>query len=367
MYLTLLLSQSHLKHKNWKIREQLLHIIVTLLDIYGEEVAVTNDLTPQVASMLTDAQSSIRALVVDVLGRLYAIFGDVFMVELGSNSKIKPNHIRAIKEVAAQQVEGGLEISIPINRVDSGTGGSVSSVSSAQSSPGNISTGEGQNNRKPGIGKSKSDVARRVSGLGGTGRVMSLKSKESFSNTTGHMPSFSRNSSSNSVMSGDSVKDGAAFSPLWYLSLLSESKTTQTIYPSSEKDLARIFSGIIDEIKKQDDWQARVAGLGKLQALVTGICYVEGENGDPALKNALIDELKATPVSDLVWWIIFVGVSRFLYLILFDLICAVMLSNCGFAFGRLQRGVLHDSNTSEVGRQEILKLAILIYFISFLL
>jgi hypothetical protein len=111
-------------------------------------------------------------------------------------------------------------------------------------------------------------------------------------------------------MSGDSVKDGAAFSPLWYLSLLSESKTTQTIYPSSEKDLARIFSGIIDEIKKQDDWQARVAGLGKLQALVTGICYVEGENGDPALKNALIDELKATPVSDLVWWIIFVGVSR---------------------------------------------------------
>jgi hypothetical protein len=28
------------------------------------------------------------------------------------------------------------------------------------------------------------------------------------------------------------------------------------------------------------------------------------------LKNALIDELKATPVSDLVWWIIFVGVSR---------------------------------------------------------
>jgi hypothetical protein len=63
----------------------------------------------------------------------------------------------------------------------------------------------------------------------------------------------------------------------------------------------------------------------------------------------------------------FCGSESFLYLILFDLICAVMLSNCGFAFGRLQRGVLHDSNTSEVGRQEILKLAFLIYFISFLL
>jgi hypothetical protein len=77
-----------------------LHIIVYLLDAYGDEVAVSHDLTAMVCALLTDPQNSIRILVIDILGRLYAIFGEVLLVELGSNSKIKPTHIRAIKETA---------------------------------------------------------------------------------------------------------------------------------------------------------------------------------------------------------------------------------------------------------------------------
>ena len=280
---------------------------------------MSNDLTPHMCSLLTDPQSSIRVLITAILGRLYAIFVEVLLVELGSNSKINPTHIRAIKETAKNVSMGdqghdqgqgqSLEISIPMNRVDSGTGGSLSSMSSTQSSPCNSlgSKGGTNSNRKqsvPNLVKAKSEgVASRASGLSSTGRGISFNSKDKFANTTGHPPSFSRNSSANSGMSADSnssVKDGACFSPYWYLSLLSESKTMQTIYPSSEKDLIRIFNGIITEIRKDDDWQARVSGLGKLQALVTGICYATGEDGDASIKNSFIQEMKSTPVSDLV-------------------------------------------------------------------
>lgn len=279
---------------------------------------MSNELTPNMCSLLTDPQSAIRVLVTAILGRMYAIFGEVLLVELGRSSKINPAHIRAIKEAAknvsmdigSHDTGQGLAISIPIHRVDSGTGGSLSSMSSTQSSPCN-SLGSNNNNNTnkkhhtaPLLAKAKSEgISSRVSGLSSTGRALSSNSKDKFANTTGHVPSFSRNSSSNSGMSADSnssVKDGACFSPYWYLSLLSENKTTQTIYPSSEKDLSRIFAGIITDIRKDDDWQARVSGLGKLQALVTGICYAAGEDGDNSIKSAFIQEMKVTTVSDLV-------------------------------------------------------------------
>jgi hypothetical protein len=275
-------------------------------------------LSAQVSALLTDPQSSIRVLVIEILGHLYAVFGEVLLLELGSNSRIKPAHIRAIEEVAQHlHLDQGLEVCTPLGRVDlGGTGGSLSSTSmstsSAQSSPGSSSSlsvhtgssGGAGSTRKPALGKAKtadvSSGSRAPGGLSSTGRGASLNSKEKFANTTGHMPtSFSRNSSASSGMSGDSVKDGG-FNPHWYLSLLSEGKTTQTIYPSSERDLTRIFTGIIDDIRKEDDWQARVSGLGKLSALVTGICYAAGDDGDSSIKHAFIQQIKATPVSDLV-------------------------------------------------------------------
>ena len=286
------------------MREQILCLIIRLLDTYGQEVAVVKDVTSQVCNLLSDPQSSIRGLVIDTLSRLYLIFGEVLMVELGSNTKIKPNHIVSIKE-KAKYMNQRLEISIPLNRVDCGLGGTYSSLS-PQSSPGS-SVGNGSTGgsiRKPIVAKAKSETAHRAVGLNSTGRGNSLNSKDRFSTTTGFAPSFIRSTSNNSGTSGDSVKDTTSFSPSWYLSLLSESKTTQTIYPSSEKDLVKAFNGIISEIKKENDWQARVAGMGKLQALVTGICFATTE-GDTSLIISFVRQIKSTPVSDLVCFFVY--------------------------------------------------------------
>ena len=76
-------SQFHINHKNPKVKESILQIIVHLQEIHGAAAlaaAASTALCPKVCSLLSDSQSAVRSAAVDALTKLHDSFGDSLWV-----------------------------------------------------------------------------------------------------------------------------------------------------------------------------------------------------------------------------------------------------------------------------------------------
>ena len=73
-------TQPHLSHRVWRVREQVLAVLLRVVQVYGEDTLAAPDLPRQLSALLADPQSSVRQLTMDVLCDLYSVFGESMMV-----------------------------------------------------------------------------------------------------------------------------------------------------------------------------------------------------------------------------------------------------------------------------------------------
>ena len=76
-----LTSQKHIQHKNHRIKDQILTVLSQLTDIYASDiVALSPQLVPKLAQLLSDPNSSTRSLCSTLLGQLYENMGEGLIV-----------------------------------------------------------------------------------------------------------------------------------------------------------------------------------------------------------------------------------------------------------------------------------------------
>lgn len=85
LHLTLCVhSQPHLTHRVWRVREQVLHALQRVVQLYGADVIIAPDLPRQLSALMADPQSSVRQLAMGVLCDLHSTFGESMMVSARS-------------------------------------------------------------------------------------------------------------------------------------------------------------------------------------------------------------------------------------------------------------------------------------------
>jgi hypothetical protein len=74
------MHQSNITHKNVRIREQLLHVVRRLFDLYGEAMLLFVNLTSRMVVLLRDPQDTIRQLAVEILAQIFLLRGENLLV-----------------------------------------------------------------------------------------------------------------------------------------------------------------------------------------------------------------------------------------------------------------------------------------------
>lgn len=57
-----------------------MHVLIRLIDIYGDDIVIMPDLTEKCIQMLRDPQDNLRQLAIQVLSLLYLFMGDSLVV-----------------------------------------------------------------------------------------------------------------------------------------------------------------------------------------------------------------------------------------------------------------------------------------------
>ena len=69
-----------MNHKNFRVKEHILHAIWKLQDLFGDQIKSIPSLIPKVCCLLNDQQNSVRSLAIDTLVKLSLVFGEELMV-----------------------------------------------------------------------------------------------------------------------------------------------------------------------------------------------------------------------------------------------------------------------------------------------
>eukprot|EP01041_Mallomonas_annulata_P001775 gene1775-3436_t len=341
-------------HRNFRIREQILEILIKLKELYGDDITALHNITKKVSSLLTDSQPSVRQLAVVTLANFLPIFGDSLLEDLESDGSIRAVQIQMIRDVgdeinpiatnkpfenlshnASSSSSSALSSQLPISKISppSKTTRNTTSALNAMdtSTASRLKSTTSRSNTMTSLDPKRSSLSShnsksRDSNSGSIDITSTTSINSNSSNTADHHHHSSSRSSVNSwiderlrldsMLQQDEhdVDDDVTTTVLqdsskyrYYLRLLSEGPPPKpTVFISStwsqlEKELQRLILNIAHVFThKTDEWQERMNALVSLQGI--GLALV-GENSKlEFLVNLIrenIHELMSVQITDL--------------------------------------------------------------------
>mmetsp|Transcript_248 Transcript_248/g.445 ORF Transcript_248/g.445 Transcript_248/m.445 type:complete len:1648 (-) Transcript_248:185-5128(-) len=272
---------AHLSHNNGRIREQILHVIRRLIDIFGDDIVIIPNLGPSIGSMLRDPQDSVRQMAVQVLGDLYTYLGHSLLAQLES-AGAKPAHIQAVRDAANDNSKSKGREESSVSSTSTTSSLSQGASPTPRTSMGKSSRGGGRlaaTSSSAAMRSKKGDASNlslTTAGLSAGLKTSPISSPDPRLRITPSPEALMRHGSNNSTMSaGTDVSgsscNGSKYNPAWYMSLLGEGPPVRVVYPPTEKELQRYLGTIQTDLCDKDNWQTRIGAMGRLQGLVAGV------------------------------------------------------------------------------------------------